>query len=186
MQTSNSSPHMGIASLENDNTSQQIALSPLETDYSPSKADFSPSEMNFSSSKADFSPSKVEFSPLEISLKDLHFYAYHGVLPQERVVGGRFTVQIHLMVQPSLEAIFHDNLEGTVSYAEVYALAKEVMAHPSQLLEHVAARMLQTILAYFPQVVRATVEVQKDNPPMGAALSGCSVRLSASRAEAPV
>lgn len=169
MQTSNSSPNAEVVSLENDKTSQQISHSPLEMD-------FSPLEMNSS-------PSKVEFSPLEISLKDLHFYAYHGVLPQERVVGGRFTVQIHLMVQPSLEAIFHDNLEGTVSYAEVYALAKEVMAHPSQLLEHVAARMLQTIMAHFPQVVRATVEVQKNNPPMGAALSGCSVRLSVSRAE---
>lgn len=162
MQTSNSSPHAEVASLENDKTSQQISHSPLE--------------MNSSSSK-------LEFSPLEISLKDLHFYAYHGVLPKERVVGGRFTMQIHLMVQPSREAILHDNLEGTVSYAEVYALAKEVMAHPSQLLEHVAARMLQTIMAHFPQVVRATVEVQKNNPPMGAALSGCSVRLSASRAE---
>ena len=139
MQTLNSSPHAEVASLENDKTSQQISHSPLEMD-------FSPLEMNFSSSK-------VKFSPLEISLKDLHFYAYHGVLPQERVVGGRFTMQIHLMVQPSLDAILHDNLEGTV---------------------------------HFPQVVCATVEVQKDNPPMGAALSGCSVRLSASRAEAPI
>ena len=179
MQTSNSSPLAEVASLENNKTSQQISHSPLEMDFSPSKADFSPLKM-------DFSSSKVEFSLLEISLKDLHFYAYHGVLPQERVVGGRFTMQIHLMVQPSLEAILQDNLEGTVSYAEVYALAKEVMAHPSQLLEHVAARMLQTIMAHFPQVVRATVEVQKDNPPMGAALRGCSVRLSVSRAEAPI
>ena len=70
MQTSNSSPHAEVASLENDKTSQQISHPPMEMDFSPSKADVSSTEMNTS-------PSKVEFSLLEISLKDLHFYAYH-------------------------------------------------------------------------------------------------------------
>ena len=125
----------------------------------------------------------LQYSPLEIRLNDLHFYAYHGVLPQERVVGGRFTLQILLVVAPSCAALEHDDLEGTVSYADVYELAKEVMAQPSQLLEHVAARLLQQLFFHFPQVQRATVEVQKDNPPMGADLRGCSVRLSATRAD---
>ena len=98
-------------------------------------------------------------------------------------MGGRFTLQILLVLAPSLAALEHDDLEGTVSYADVYELAKEVMAQPSQLLEHVAARLLQQLFRHFPQVQRATVEVQKDNPPMGADLRGCSVRLSATRAE---
>ena len=34
----------------------------------------------------------LQYSPLEIRLNDLHFYAHHGVLLQERVVGGRFKV----------------------------------------------------------------------------------------------
>ena len=120
--------------------------------------------MNSSSSAVS-----LQYSPLEIRLNDLHFYAYHGVLSQERVVGGRFTLQILLVLAPSL--------------TDVYELAKEVMSQPSQLLEHVAARLLQQLFRHFPQVQRATVEVQKDNPPMGADLRGCSVRLSATRAE---
>lgn len=123
----------------------------------------------------------IHYSPLEIHLRDLRFYAHHGVLPQERVVGGRFTVQISLEMTATTAALDDDNLEGTVSYADVYDVAKEVMAQPSKLLEHVAARLLQQLLATFPQVQRATVEIQKDNPPLGAELGGCSVRLSATR-----
>lgn len=134
--------------------------------------------MNSSSSAVS-----LQYSPLEIRLNNLHFYAHHGVLPQERVVGGRFTLQILLVLAPSCAALEHDDLEGTVSYADVYELAKEVMEQPSQLLEHVAARLLQQLFCHFPQVQRATVEVQKDNPPMGADVRGCSVRLSATRAE---
>lgn len=123
----------------------------------------------------------MHYSPLEIHLRDLRFYAHHGVLPQERVVGGRFIVQIALEMTATSAALEQDSLEGTVSYADVYAVAKEVMAQPSKLLEHVAARLLQQILEHFPQVLRATVEIQKDNPPMGAEVGGCSVRLSATR-----
>ena len=108
--------------------------------------------MNSSSSAVS-----LQYSPLEIRLNDLHFYAHHGVLPQERVVGGRFTLQILLVLAPSLTALEHDDLEGTVSYADVYEFAKEVMAQPSQLLEHVAARLLQQLFRHFPQVQRATV-----------------------------
>ena len=91
-------------------------------------------------------PVLLQYSPLVIRLNDLHFYAHHGVLPQERVVGGRFTLQILLELASSLAALEHDQLEGTVSYADVYELAKEVMAQPSQLLEHVASTFIETTL----------------------------------------
>lgn len=84
----------------------------------------------------------MTFEPLEIALRNLHFYAHHGVLPQEREVGAHFTLNLWLTVEHAEPAIEEDRLEGTISYADVYELAKEEMGRPSQLLEQVASTRL--------------------------------------------
>ena len=70
---------------------------------------------------------------------------------------------------------------GTISYADVYELAKEEMGRPSQLLEHVAGRLLHQLFATYPNLVEATCELSKDNPPTGAKCDGCAVTLTAHR-----
>lgn len=116
---------------------------------------------------------------LSLRLPRMHFYAYHGVLPQERVVGGRYTVSMELTVSDTSAAVMADRLEGTVNYAEVYQLTREVMATPSALLEHVAGRLLRALFARYPRVTAATVTVGKDTPPMGADSDGAAVTLTA-------
>lgn len=131
----------------------------------------------------------------DVQLNGLRFYAYHGVLPQERTVGGWYTVDVRLSLLADGQslaatsssaaapaaAIMDDDLRATVNYAEVYALIGSVMAQPSALIEHVAGRILSGVFAEFPLVQAACVIVRKDNPPMGADCAGCSVTLSASR-----
>ena len=116
-----------------------------------------------------------------VTLDDIRCYAYHGVLDQERVVGGNYTVSLRLTLQDASLAVFDDQLEGTVNYAEVYELVRRVMAQPSALLEHVAGRLLQLLFDSFPLISAAEVTVRKVNPPMGADCNGASVVLSAKR-----
>lgn len=125
--------------------------------------------------------SPLSFSPLEIRLSDVKCYAHHGVLPQETKVGARFTLHLLLRVESTEAALHNDQLSGTVSYAEVLEVVQTEMAQPSQLLEHVVARILQSLFLRFSLLRSATVTLQKDNPPLGAELSGCSVTLSATR-----
>lgn len=117
----------------------------------------------------------------EIRLEALRFYAYHGVLQQERNVGGFYTLDLCLTLSDASSAIADDNLAGTVNYAEVYELVRSEMATPSALLEHVAGRILTAVFERFPLVASAVVSVRKDNPPMGADCAGCTVTLSAER-----
>lgn len=117
----------------------------------------------------------------EIQLKGLRFYAYHGVLEQERKVGGDYTVDLQLRLSEADAAVFGDDLDGTVNYAEVYDLVRHEMAVPSALLEHVAGRILAAIFDRFPKVAAATVNLRKVNPPMGASCDGCAVVLTADR-----
>lgn len=123
----------------------------------------------------------MRYEEFSIRLDRLRFHARHGVLEQERVVGGDYEVSVELAMAPPAAAIGGDDLRGTVNYAEAYAVVAREMAVPSQLLEHVAGRILRALLGEFPAVERATVEVRKCNPPMGAACDGAAVRLSARR-----
>ena len=116
-----------------------------------------------------------------ILLHDMRFYAYHGVMEQERRVGGEYLVSLQVKVDLS-GAVMSDAVADTVNYAELYDVVRQEMAQPSQLLEHVAGRIGQRVLDEFPQVTALTVRVTKYNPPMGADCKGASVEICALRA----
>lgn len=115
-----------------------------------------------------------------ILLPQMQFHAYHGVLPQERLVGAQFTVSLEVKVRFD-EALQSDSLEGTISYADIHAAVKEEMATPSALLEHVAGRIARRLFHDFPTIESLKVELMKQNPPMGADIPAAGVRLEATR-----
>lgn len=116
-----------------------------------------------------------------IRLNELHFYAHHGVDKQETEVGAWFTVDVKLKIQSVSSALQNDDLEGTVNYAGVYEVIREVMKQPSKLIEHAAGRILEALFSRFSQVEAIELCLQKDNPPMGAHCRGASVELHVSR-----
>lgn len=117
----------------------------------------------------------------EVALHDLRFHACHGVLPQERKIGADFTLNLRLQISDTHPAMLYDRLEGTVSYADVYEIARREMSIPSALLEHAAARIAQALFDNFPKILSLVIDLRKDNPPIGADCAGCSVRFQATR-----
>ena len=111
-----------------------------------------------------------------ITLQDVHFHAFHGVMPQEKRVGGDFL--LNLRVGYSLSAAMEsDRLEDTISYAALFELVAGEMRIPSKLLEHVAGRMAHAIMSAYPAVSSIDLEIVKQNPPMGADCAGASVEI---------
>lgn len=109
-----------------------------------------------------------------IELKDIRFYAYHGVMEQERIVGNQFVVDALLTV--SLEnAMGSDNLNDTINYAQIYEVIKSEMNIPSNLLEHVAGRILCALKKNFPQLTAIELKVSKLNPPIEGEIHSASV-----------
>ena len=106
----------------------------------------------------------------------MKFYAYHGVLEQERRVGNTFVVDLTLTA-PLEKAVQSDQLEDTINYAEVYELTKREMNIPSQLLEHVAGRICRALRHHFPQIEQIEIRVSKLNPPFGGDVHSASVLL---------
>jgi len=121
---------------------------------------------------------KVESS--YVFLKNVRFRAFHGVLPQERLVGGDFLVNLRVGY-PIEKAMESDEVEDTLNYATLFDLVRQEMNKPSQLLEHVAGRIVKAIMETFPAVTSVDLELTKQNPPMGADSDGAGIFLKVKR-----
>ena len=117
---------------------------------------------------------KLESSTIE--LKDVRLYAYHGVLEQERRVGGEYSVslRVHYNISKAMES---DDVNDTLNYALLLDIIKEEMAQPSDLLEHVAGRIGTAIANRFPEVEDIDISITKTNPPLGVLCAGATVEL---------
>jgi dihydroneopterin aldolase len=118
----------------------------------------------------------VKIKDSYICLKNVRFHAFHGVLPQERQVGGDFLLSLRVGY-PLAGAVESDEVGDTLNYATLFDLVKREMDVPSQLLEHVAGRIAKAVVAAFPAVTSIDLELTKQNPPMGADSDGAGVEL---------
>lgn len=111
-----------------------------------------------------------------IFLDEVRFHAFHGVMPQERAVGADFTVWLKVGYD-FVKAAESDELIDTISYADLYEVVKAEMEKPSQLLEHVALRIINAITSRWPRIDTIDLRLAKDNPPMGADCKGAGVEI---------
>lgn len=114
----------------------------------------------------------------KIIFENLKIFAYHGVLPEEKILGTYFI--LNLEIQADLQrAAETDALEDTINYAEINEILHAEMAVPSQLLEHVIGRIMKVIKERFPQITSLKVKLTKTSPPMKGEIAGISVEMQA-------
>jgi len=111
-----------------------------------------------------------------ISLRNVRFHAFHGVMPQERRVGADFLINLRVGY-PLEQAMQSDEVGDTLNYAALYEVVNAEVMQPSNLLEHVAGRIADAIVKHFPQVTSIDLELTKQNPPMGADCDGAGVEI---------
>ena len=112
----------------------------------------------------------------KIVIEGLRIHAFHGVMPQEQVVGADFTIDLEIETDFT-KAIETDELEGTISYADIYDIVKREMAIPSKLLEHAGGRIVKTLRTTYPAIKSVRLRLIKDNPPLGADCKGMGVEI---------
>jgi len=102
----------------------------------------------------------------KIILEGMEFFAYHGCFHEERIIGTQFMVDLELEVDTT-KAETSDQLKDIVNYMEVYGLVRHEMEQKSQLIEHVARRIIDALKASFPEVTSLQVKISKINPSLG-------------------
>ncbi|WP_343685934.1 dihydroneopterin aldolase [Chryseobacterium gleum] len=115
----------------------------------------------------------------KIYLEDVKIYAYHGVLPEENIIGTYYilNVELHTDLWKAAES---DDLHDTISYADINDILHSEMKIKSRLLEHVAGRMITKIHSSFPQVDYIKLKITKTVPPMQGEMKGASIELEKS------
>ncbi|AZA77895.1 dihydroneopterin aldolase [Chryseobacterium sp. G0186] len=115
----------------------------------------------------------------KIYLEDLKIYAYHGVLPEENIIGTYYILnaELHTDLWKAAES---DDLNDTISYADLNDIIHHEMKIKSQLLEHVAGRIISNIHVRFPQIDYIKLKITKTAPPMQGEMKGASIELEKS------
>lgn len=101
---------------------------------------------------------------MTITLNDLRFYGYHGLFPEEKIIGNEFQVDVEVSFQPAPMII--SEISATINYAEVYRLIKNRMEVPTELLETLAMSITESIQQQFSSVTQISIHIRKMHPPM--------------------
>lgn len=117
-----------------------------------------------------------------ISLDQMHFYAFHGVLQQEKKVGNIFVVDLSVGVQ-AYQALIDDSLDKTIDYSLIYECVKSEMDVPSDLLESLVGRIVRILFDKFQLISSLNIKLTKLNPPFFADIRGAGVAITITREE---
>lgn len=104
-----------------------------------------------------------------IEVIGIQAFGYHGCLPEEARIGGRYQVDVRVEGDFS-EAELSDNLQDTIDYGRVTSIVLEQMAERSALVEQVARRILNHLKATWPGEYRWRVRLTKERPPVAGAV----------------
>ena len=117
----------------------------------------------------------------KIYVNQMEFYGYHGVFPEETKLGQRFVVDV--IVETDLSKAGHsDHLEDSVNYGEIFEVVKGIVeGKPFKLLEAIAERITDELLARFSTIHSCTVKVIKPNPPIPGNYHSVAVEITRGR-----
>lgn len=116
----------------------------------------------------------------KVRIANMTFYGHHGVEASERDLGGRFHIDVELVLDLT-PAGRSDEVADTVDYRQVYQVVAEVeRAHRYRLLEALAHNAAEAILARFP-VQEVTVRVRKTGVPLGGLIDYAEVEITRRR-----
>lgn len=102
----------------------------------------------------------------KIILKNLGFYGYHGVLPEENRLGQKFFLDIEMIVDLK-EAGISDDVKDTVNYADVYNMVKDIVENKRfNLIEALAENIADTIIKKFSEIQEIVIKIRKPEAPV--------------------
>ncbi len=101
---------------------------------------------------------------MEVHLKNIRIYAYHGIHNGEEIIGNEF--EINLTVSFPLQQNNTLTIHDTVNYATLYKIVKDKMAIKKDLLEQVACDIANEIMAGFLLIESVEISIYKSHPPI--------------------
>ena len=116
-----------------------------------------------------------------ITLTRIGVFAYHGLYEEEKKLGQRFYISVTIGLDLTV-AGRTDDLEASVSYADIARLVQEIaVGQRFKIIEALAEAIAAAILAGFPRIADVAVTVEKPGAAVAAILEGIAVTIARSR-----
>jgi dihydroneopterin aldolase len=104
-------------------------------------------------------------SDIQIQIKGISSFGYHGVFEHEKVNGQEFIVDLELDYEAN-KALSSDNLVDTVDYGEIVKAVKNLVETTRRDLIEVLANDLADMLLNFKLIKRVKVILHKPYAPV--------------------
>lgn len=113
----------------------------------------------------------------KIILKDMQFYGFHGLFPEENKLGQRFNVDLILYTNLK-QAGMSDEMSDSINYGEVFTHVQKIVEGKKQnLIEAVAERIAEDLLQNFARLQACDVKVIKPDPPIPGHYNSVAVQI---------
>ncbi|MFR0592972.1 dihydroneopterin aldolase [Limosilactobacillus mucosae] len=113
-----------------------------------------------------------------IRINNMKFHTYNGVFAEEKKLGQKLEIDID-MQYPIEKRVLHDDLNETVSYADVYDTIKDfVTTHSFDLIESVANELLKKILADYSMLEKVTLRIRKYSVPIDGVFDNVEIEVA--------
>ena len=99
-----------------------------------------------------------------IELRGLQFYSFHGLYEEEKKTGGEFVVDVWAKFPAEGHAL--RSIDETVNYAALFAIVKEEMNNPRELLETIAQSIAEKIYAKYSVIKEVEIRIEKKKAPI--------------------
>ncbi|MDR2817180.1 MAG: dihydroneopterin aldolase [Oscillospiraceae bacterium] len=121
----------------------------------------------------------------EIVIKGLKVFAYHGVNPEEKRNGQNFIFDLRIYADLSLPRKT-DGVSDTIDYSKaVHTVIKTATEKSYNLIEKVADRVAEQLLADFADIARVDVLVKKPQAPIEADFDYVAVEIVKTQSRGP-
>ena len=110
-----------------------------------------------------------------LRLRNMRFYAYHGLFPEEAKLGQWFEVDVEIF--SDFRGYAHDGGADAVDYSRVYETTHAVVTGERFGLVEALADRIAEVLQSSLHLKRLRVRVRKPNPPMQAIFDGVEVEV---------
>lgn len=116
-----------------------------------------------------------------IRLRNMQFYAYHGLMSSEKEVGQRFEVDLEVKGDWN-NAGESDNIDDTVNYEVLYQIVGEIVTgRRFNLLEALAQEICSQIFIKVDLIKKITISIRKPNVPIKGILDYVEVEIERDR-----
>lgn len=117
----------------------------------------------------------------KIYLKNMEFFAFHGVMNDERINGQYFEIDVEMSLDLT-QAVASDSVMDTVDYGQIYLTVKEeTMKNRYNLVETLASKIITAIFVKNPRVEEVCVAIRKPQAPIDGKLTGPEVVIRRTR-----